>query len=221
MQSADNSLLDVAVSSDSHERHTRRILTELEAGHDISQRSLAERLGIALGLTNLLMRRVVRKGWVRVVHIRPNRVRYLLTPAGIAEKSRMTRKYLSASFSFYAEARDRIRTRLDELSADWDSVSNDCPSGGGIKRIVFFGGGEVSEVGYVCLQGTDLTLVAVVDDKVQHFFGVPVCGYQELGPVAVAGRPYDRVVVMSFENLAKIRKQLARRGVPPERVFWV
>jgi hypothetical protein len=44
-------------------------------------------MGIALGLTNLLVRRLVHKGWVRIIRIKLNRVRYLLTPAGIAELS--------------------------------------------------------------------------------------------------------------------------------------
>ena len=44
-------------------------------------------MGIALGLTNLIIRRLVHKGWVRIIRIKPNRVRYLLTPAGMAELS--------------------------------------------------------------------------------------------------------------------------------------
>jgi len=71
----------------SHDQFTHRILTEIEADNRLSQRSLSRDLGIALGLTNLLVRRFVRKGWVRIIRIKPNRVRYLLTPAGIAELS--------------------------------------------------------------------------------------------------------------------------------------
>jgi DNA-binding MarR family transcriptional regulator len=71
----------------SHDQFTHRILTEIEADNRLSQRSLSRDLGIALGLTNLIIRRLVRKGWVRIIRIKPNRVRYLLTPAGIAELS--------------------------------------------------------------------------------------------------------------------------------------
>ena len=67
-----------------HEHHTRRLLDAFELDHSVSQRSLARDLGIALGLTNLLVRRLVRIGWVRAIHIKPNRVRYLITPSGIA-----------------------------------------------------------------------------------------------------------------------------------------
>ena len=143
----------------SHDQHTHRLLSEIEAGQDLSQRSLARNLGIALGLTNLLVRRLVRKGWVRMIHIKPNRVSYLLTPTGIVEKARMSRDSLQYSVRFYAEARERIRDRFAELSAEWPSNN-----GSSEKRIVFLRTGEVAEIGYVCLQETDLQLVAAIND---------------------------------------------------------
>lgn len=202
----------------SHEQHTHRILTELETGNGVSQRSLSRNLGIALGLTNLLIRRLVRKGWIRMVHIRPNRVSYLLTPAGIAEKARMTRAYFNNSVRFYAEARDRIRQQFTNLSAAWPFNGED---GADEKRVVFFGAGEVAEIGYVCLQDTDLRLVAVVDDEVKKFFDVPVYERRQLKPGEVGGQPYGCLVVMSFADVEKIRKRLEKRGLPPERVFWI
>ncbi|HYT76756.1 MAG TPA: hypothetical protein VEL79_18520 [Vicinamibacterales bacterium] len=111
---------------------------------EVSQRHLSQRLGMALGLTNLLVRRIVAKGWIKVVHIRPSRVRYLLTPAGLAAKARLTREYLESSVTFYAEARERIRERSAELSAE---LGGDNES----KRIVFLGAGQVAEIGHVRL----------------------------------------------------------------------
>ncbi len=79
---------------DAHEQYEHQILNAIDASQSLSQRSLASSLGIALGLTNLLVRRLVRKGWVRVTRIKPNRVGYFLTPAGVAEKTRLSRLYL-------------------------------------------------------------------------------------------------------------------------------
>src|SRR5450759_1891723 len=50
---------------------SRRILDAVESDHGVLQRSLAKELGIALGLTNLLVRRLVRKGWVPVIRCVP------------------------------------------------------------------------------------------------------------------------------------------------------
>ncbi|MEW5984309.1 MAG: winged helix-turn-helix transcriptional regulator [Acidobacteriota bacterium] len=209
----------------SHEEHAHRILTELAAGAPRSQRLISQNLGIALGLTNLLIRRFVRKGWVRMVHVRPNRFLYLLTPAGMAEKSRMTRAYLDRSIRFYATARDRILERFAVLSEAWPSRPGAAPDGDEPKRILFYGAGEVAEVGYICLQHTDLSLVGVVDDKakdqVRKFFDVPVYSHRQLGRLEARGVRYDVLVVMSFTDDARITKRLTKHGIAQERVFWI
>jgi DNA-binding MarR family transcriptional regulator len=194
---------------DSHENHVHRILTEIDGGRPLSQRSLAQDLGIALGLTNLLIRRLVRKGWVRVVRIRRNRVRYLLTPTGLAEKARMSRLFLQNSVRFYMTARDRIRESL-------------ASAGGPSTRVVFYGAGEVAEIAYVCLQATDLKLVAVIADNVgQRFFGLPVHSGDDVGDGVVGRIPFDRLIVTSLENREATRAQLEALGVAPERVHWL
>lgn len=201
-----------------HEQHAHQLLTELEAGNGVSQRSLSRNLGIALGLTNLLIRKLVRRGFIRVIQVKPNRVRYLLTPAGIAEKARMSRQALQDNVRFYAEARNRIRARFAYLSTSWPL---DGGHASGQKRIVFYGAREVAEIGYVCLQGTDLHLVGVVDDQARQFFGLPVYSSSQLKPGEVGGQPYDCLVVMSFADVTRIRARLNKRRLPPDSVYWL
>lgn len=209
--------------TDGHEVHTpstiatgeldRRILQEVEAGRGVSQRLLARNVGVALGLTNLLLRRLARRGLIEIVKIRPNRVRYVITPAGVAEKARMTRAYLDYSVRFYAEARDRLRHSFKSIAGEWSAAE------GADKRIIFYGAGEVAEIGYVCLQESDLRLVGVVDDDRRNpFFGIPVHPASALAPHALADIPYDRVVVMSLRNTEAIRVTLEQLGCPADRI---
>lgn len=175
-----------------------------------------------MGLTNLLMHRVVHRGWVRVIQIKPNRMRYLLTPAGIAEKARMSRAYFENSVHFYAETRNRIRDSFARLSADCVAHDGSGAEDGAQGRIVFWGTGEVAEIGYVCLQETDLRLVGVIDDQGRdRFFGMPVYPRDALNGDRVNGTPFDRLVVMSFGEIDKISAQLDGLGVAAGRVFWV
>jgi len=200
-----------------HDLLTRVILHEIEAGHPVSQRTLSRKLGIALGLTNLLVRRIVKKGWVKVTSVKPNRVTYLITPAGIREKTRITRAYFENTVRLYGETRERIRESLDQLSAGWPRPE---PGTSGDKRIVFYGAGEVAEIGYISLQGTDLHLVGVVDDRPRgDFFGLPVRSPDQLQPRRLCDVPYDRVVVMTFQKADQIRAKLEARGFPRQRVF--
>lgn len=200
-----------------HDAHIRRILDHLDAGRPVSQRSLSGELGIALGLTNLLVRRMMRQGWVRFVRVPPNRYRYFLTPAGLAQKARLSRAYLAHNVRFYAETRDRIRETFEVLSARWEHVT-----GGGAKRVVFFGGSEIAEIGYVCLHDTDLHLCGIVDDqRVRPFFGVPVHPVAALEGMALAGQPFGALIVMSLGDIEATESLLNSRRVPAERTVWL
>ena len=95
----------------------RRNLQALDAiAHDdrVTQRSLADQLGMALGLTNLYLKRLVRKGYVKCVNIQSNRLRYLLTPKGIDEKAKVTLRFLKSKLAEY----ESIKAELEELKKD-------------------------------------------------------------------------------------------------------
>ena len=195
--------------------HTRRLLDEVSAGTGVSQRSLAKSAGIALGLTNLLLKRLVHKGWVRVIHIKRNRVRYLITPAGIAEKARMSRAYFAYTTRFYAETRDRIREQFALVAANWPDANSSAD-----KRVIFYGAGEVAEIGYVCLLGTDLQLAGVVDEAPSgSCCGMTVRPIDSLA-AAEAALGAACVVVMSFTDAEAIAARLEALGWPSERVFF-
>ena len=85
---------------------TLEILEAIDEQSDVTQRHLARRTGVALGLANSYLKRCVRKGLVKIQQAPANRYLYYLTPKGFAEKSRLTAEYLSASLTFYRRAGD-------------------------------------------------------------------------------------------------------------------
>ena len=202
----------------SYDRHTEHILDEIGAGRPISQRSLSRDLGIALGLTNLLMRRFVRKGWVRATAIQPNRMRYFLTPAGFAEKARISRIALQNSVAFYRHVRVRLHASLARLVESWPLAPGQTE-----RRIFFYGTGEVAEIAYICLQEAPLILAGVVDDEVRRaqFFGVSVHAVADLSVTPLDNAGAERLVVMTFTETDRVRAALDAIGFPMERVFWV
>jgi DNA-binding MarR family transcriptional regulator len=184
-------------------RRELRLLSEIEANEVVTQRSLAKRLGIALGLTNLYIKRFVRKGYIKVVNIQKNRIRYLITPKGIAEKSRLTYEYIHYSLQLYREACGILRTRFRQLAED------------GRKRVVFYGVGEAAELAYLCVREMDLDLVGVVDEERtgQRFLDMTV-----LDPSVLPTLAYDCVVITSFTDHEALRQRLEERGVPAEAI---
>src|SRR6187401_2448069 len=88
------------------------LLSELDRDGGATQRTLSSKLGVALGLTNLYLKRLARKGYIKITTIPRNRIRYLLTPQGFAEKSRLTYLYMEYSLSHYRDMRGRLRDAL-------------------------------------------------------------------------------------------------------------
>lgn len=84
---------------------TLSLLQSIADSADITQRSLAKRLGLALGLTNNYLKECIKNGLVKVDQIPANRYLYYLTPKGFAEKTTLMSAYLNRSMHFFREAR--------------------------------------------------------------------------------------------------------------------
>ena len=96
---------------------TLSILEEIEKNEDVTQRHLANNLGVALGLANSYLKRCARKGFIKIKQVPANRYLYYLTPKGFTEKSRLSAKYLSTSFDFYRQASESIILLYNECLA--------------------------------------------------------------------------------------------------------
>ena len=134
------------------------MLDILDAVHndaELSQRSLAKELGIALGLTNAYLKTCVRKGLIKVRHAPANRYAYYLTPKGFSEKSRLTARFLARSFNFYRQAREEMASCLSACEAR------------GWRRIALAGTGDLAEIAILMATQHAVELVAVVDRKVE------------------------------------------------------
>ena len=89
-----------------------RILEQIERDPDITQADLAARLGVAVGSVNWYLKRMVNKGYVKVRQMKRRRLRYLITPQGVAEKARLTASFMSVSMRLYRETRAAARQYL-------------------------------------------------------------------------------------------------------------
>ena len=182
-----------------------KILTEISERQDITQRGLSKSLGIALGLTNLYLKRLARKGYIKITTIPPNRLKYLLTPQGFSEKSRLTYEFVSLSLSLYKQTRERLREALRPVTLD------------GLKRIALYGTGEAAELAYLTLKEVGLDPIAAYGDGgPQNFLGLAVYPKEEL-----RGASVDRVVVASFGPMTEAALAELLQLVPKERLIFL
>ena len=107
----------------SNERLARQILTEIDRNPSISQRQLSVNLGVSIGIVNWHMKRFVTKGLIKLQTAPVRRYLYYLTPAGFAEKARLTAEYLKASFDIFRRGRLQYEALFGICAAShWENV---------------------------------------------------------------------------------------------------
>lgn len=99
------------------------LLEQIEYDPDITQKSLASHLGVAVGTVNWHLKRLISKGYVKVKRAQRKKLRYIITPEGIAFRARLTVNYIDQSMQLYRLVRERVREAIVELKkAGYDSV---------------------------------------------------------------------------------------------------
>jgi DNA-binding MarR family transcriptional regulator len=99
------------------------LLEQIEHNPDVTQASLANQLGVAVGTVNWHLKRLVAKGYVKVKRAERRKLRYIITPEGIALRARLTVDYIEQSMLLYRSVRQRVREHLGEvMTAGFDSV---------------------------------------------------------------------------------------------------
>jgi DNA-binding MarR family transcriptional regulator len=182
------------------------LMSEITGEEPISQREISRRLGIAVGLVNSYLKNLVAKGYVRVKDFPSNRYAYLLTPQGLAEKSRLAYQHLSYFNNLYRIARQEYLALFHDLHS------------AGVTSVAFCGVDEVAEVAYLSLQETGLELTAVMDDtSVRTFFFTTSIATLDESVKSCA----DRIVITSFKRGAELREKLLQLDVKPERIISV
>jgi len=181
-----------------------RIMGEVDRDGSRTQRELSARLNISLGLVNTFMKRLVNKGYFKVKTLPRNRLKYFLTPKGLTQKSRLTIEYLKYSAHFYKEVKMLLLEKFKILEKQ------------GVRRVLFWGTGEVAELAYLYLQQTGVQLGGIVDEQGngQHFFGFPV-----EHPVRLNTPDWDRVLVTRLDNPERDIEILMKHGVRRNRII--
>jgi len=193
------------------ERHVERdleILTAIGEGRPLTQRDLAQRLGVALGLTNLYLKRLARKGYIKIISFsrKPSarkRLRYLLTPKGLTEKSRLTYEHVAYSLSLYRRARQTLRESLSQLPQE------------GLKRIALYGVGEAAELAYLTLKELGLEPLGVFTRD----GGGSFLGFQVRPAAEIADENPEAIVLASFDRPDPLLAELTVLGLPTARIL--
>jgi len=181
-----------------------QLLSEVADEQPISQRELAKRLGIALGLVNSYIKNFVAKGYIRIKNYPRNRYAYLLTPQGMAEKARLAYQHVHYFSNLYMVTRQDYLHLFRELAER------------GISRVVFCGVDEVAEIAWLSLQESGLELTDVMDDDCagSRFMGKEVV---TLARGLLTGN--HRIIITSLKRAEVLRQRLRDLGVADDAMY--
>jgi len=102
------------------------LLEQIEKDPDVTQASLADQLGVAVGTVNWHLKRLVAKGYVKVKRAQRRKLRYIITPEGIAFRARLTINYIETSMRLYRRIRQHVRELLTTArQAGYDHIRID------------------------------------------------------------------------------------------------
>ena len=170
-----------------------KLLDELTRGSAISQRALADNLGIALGLVNAYIKRLGKKGYIKITNLPRNRIKYIVTPKGFAEKAKLTYDYLHHSLTYFKEIRKKVEHAYTVMMAS------------GVRNVLLWGDGEIAELCYISARGLPINIVGVIGEKdiENGFFGHHVYSVDTAQSVE-----YDAVLVSSLDMHDKIMQAM-------------
>lgn len=110
------------------------LLEQIEINPDATQASLAAHLGVAVGTVNWHLKRLIAKGYVKARRVERRKLRYLITPEGLALRARLTLDYIQTSFRLYRLIRERSITALEQVEK------------AGYSHVILDGEGDVAEI---------------------------------------------------------------------------
>lgn len=100
------------------------VLETIERDPDVTQASIATQLNVAVGTVNWHLKRLIDKGYVKIKRANRKKLRYIITPEGIAFRAMLTVDYVEQQFLLYRNTRKRVKEQINQLrQAGFDRLS--------------------------------------------------------------------------------------------------
>jgi len=140
----------MSAESANEELRELTLLERIENDPDVNQSTLATQLGVAVGTVNWHLKRLIAKGAVKVSRAERKKLRYIITPEGLALRARLAVDYVERSFSVYRHTRQRVKDYLVKVRK------------AGYDRVRILGSGDVADIcKLTCMEQG----ISVVSDK--------------------------------------------------------
>ena len=192
---------------DQHDLYKLELLKHVEKDRKVTNRLVAQKLGVSVRLAHDILKRMVEKGLLHVKVIHSRRWDYFLTPKGIMEKARLTIEFFEFSTYFYREARKRSAQVCKDLTMK------------GVSDIGILGSGDLAEITYLGIQEWNLNLEYVFDScpQTRTFLNLPIRPFDD-----IEGTNLAAIIVCIYDA----KNPMKSRYLPPNidinnKFFWI
>ena len=174
------------------------ILDLIEKDPHITQREMAQEIGVAVSMINSYVDDYEKKGLIKRKKHTTKNVEYFVTKKGMERRKLLNIWYLKSSHEVYLSAKDNIVIFLNQIIKK------------GFKKILLYGAGEVAEIMLKVMNddyNIPLEVLAVVDDDIskqnEMIVNVPIIGSDR-----IKSFNHDGILVSSFKHHEAINFKL-------------
>src|SRR6056297_3185710 len=93
-----------------------KLMSEISENENITQRELSKKLNLSLGSVNILIKKMIKEGLIKMDQVSQRQVFYMLTPVGMMEKAKKTSKYIRIHYKAINETKKKIKRTLEEIN---------------------------------------------------------------------------------------------------------
>jgi len=178
-------------------------LLELKQNPSLTQRSLAHRLNISLGLTNAILQNLIHRGWVKAKKLTGRKILYLITPQGMARATTLVYDRFRETQNYYQYTKDLITTYLTELYNQ------------GKKEVIIYGTNQLTEITYLSILDTSLKLHSIITDgpskkKFLDHEVLTLSDFIEKYSQQLSEKSQKELIIISTDNPEKLTKETGK-----------
>ncbi|MBA7513638.1 hypothetical protein ES705_05655 [subsurface metagenome] len=180
-------------------------LLEIKENPSLSQRSLAHKLNISLGLTNAILQNLIHRGWVKVQKMTGRKILYLITPQGIARATNLVYDRFRETQNYYQYTKELLTSYLADLYNQ------------GKRRAVIYGTNQLAEITYLSLLDSPLKLNFIITDDPasfkKKFLGhevLTLSDFIEKYSQQLSEKSQEELVIISTINPGKLQQEIKK-----------
>ena len=133
-------------------QHELKTLLEIKDNPSVSQRSLAHKLNISLGLTNSILKNLISRGWVKAKKMTGRKILYLITPQGMTRATNLVYDRFRETQNYYQYTKELLTSYLTDLYTK------------GKRKAAIYGTSQLAEITYLSLLDSPLRLHSIITD---------------------------------------------------------